>query len=83
MIHGIVRESHGFALLQDDDGRRTVVRLDRGRFSVGNAMPGDSPGNGLSLTANATDSGVDYVASWYSRSYANRVFRSLVAEAAS
>ena len=73
----ILRETNGVALLWRPDGKRTVVSVDYKRGQVYDLMPGDAPRDGGSWCARMTTRGVDYVAGWYSRSYANRVYRSL------
>lgn len=75
-----IREEAGYRLVgRYEDDRRTVVRVGKGQ--VCDAMPGDAPRGGGSWSARDTHAGIDYVAHWYSRSYAGRVYRALVREA--
>jgi len=79
--YSIVREDGGFVLLaRDQDDKRTVVAIDHNKGQVYDVMPGDAPRDGGSWCARICTSGVDYVASFYSRSYANRIFQSLTVE---
>ena len=75
-------EKSGYRLLWKGVGkgaRGTVVRVYKNH--IFDAMPGDAPSGGGSWSALDTEFGVEYVANWYSLSYARRVFRSLVLEA--
>ena len=58
----------------------TVVSVDFDKGQVYNAMPGDAPTDGGSWFAGLTYKGICYVAGWYSRSYARRIFRKCKAE---
>jgi hypothetical protein len=66
---------HDEALLRRDDGKMTVVTVDWNRGQVYSYMPGDLPADGGRWVARICGAGVDYVASWYSASYARRVWR--------
>lgn len=77
----IVEEEKGYALLKRKDGRRTVVGISRRAGQVYSTMPGDMPRDGGTWFAGITQFGIDYVASWYSRSYANQIYREAVDEA--
>lgn len=72
----VVRETPHMALLERDDGKRTVVDVDWDAGQVYSAMPGDMPSGGGIWYGALTTNGVDYVAGWYSRSYAGRVWNS-------
>jgi hypothetical protein len=77
----VVRHEDSTALLQRPDGKRTVVSwsgCDHDGHQITDAMPGDAPWGGGQWQARFTDGGVDYVASWYSRSYANRTYRRIL-----
>ncbi len=77
----LIEQTCGYLLLQRDGTERcTVVEL-YGDGQVVNAMPGDAPSGGGRWVARRTDAGIAYVSGLYSRSYARRVFRTLVAEA--
>ena len=76
----VVDEQQGYQLLRRDDGRWTVVSIDRARNQVYSAMPGDHPAGGGYWYARICDAGRDYVARGYIESYARRVYRGLVAE---
>ncbi len=78
-VYLVVKEKMGIALLERDNGQRTVVQHSEARGQVTSIMPTDSPPNGTWF-ARATTAGVDYVASWYSRSYANRMWKQFVTE---
>jgi len=73
-----IRTAGTYHLLQRDDGKRTVVEI--ANHQVFDMMPGDAPLSGGRYFARATDAGINSVASWYSRSYANRIFRSIASE---
>lgn len=70
-----------FALVRypGTEDRFTVVQVSDDEAQVLSAMPTDHPDRGQWRAA-ATPEGVRYVAEPYSRSYALRVFRRLVAE---
>lgn len=78
----ILREDHGYALLRDRSGpvtRYTVVGFDQPNYTVSSAIPADCV-KGCHYFAPATTRGVDYVAGWYSRSWAYSEFRRLTDE---
>ena len=58
----------------------TVVGVDFDKGQVYDAMPGDAPTDGGSWFGGITYQGICYVAGWYSRSYARRIFRKCKAE---
>lgn len=68
-----------YVLLQKGD-KLTVVQQSKDGSQVYAVMPGDLPADGGNWFAGNTDTGVEYVASWYSRSYARRIFRARVQE---
>lgn len=73
----ITREEEGFALCHNtDNDKYTVVKISHQKGQVYSAMPTDG-----SWFARISDSGINYVAGWYSRDYARRIFRERVAEA--
>ncbi|MDB4278051.1 hypothetical protein N9917_00315 [Deltaproteobacteria bacterium] len=71
----IIEEESGYALCRKGD-QFTVIRISRANGQVYSAMPTDG-----SNFAGISDFGVNYVAGWYSRSYARRTFRTYVTEA--
>ena len=77
----IIEEVDGYAICQWGD-HFTVVQISRKAGQVYSAMPTDGPADGGSWFAGISDNGVKYVAGWYSKGYARRIFRSLVSEAA-
>ena len=77
--YALVEEKNGLALLRRDDDRYTVVRVDRDRRQVRDAMPSDAPKGGGVWFAPYTDKGIAYVTSTYSKGYARRVYNRLQA----
>jgi len=75
----IVEEMRGYALLQSSDNRRnwTVVNIDWYRGQVYSAMPGDIPTDGGRWFARIGPAGVAHVSSWYSESWAKKIFSQL------
>lgn len=74
----IVKQDGNVLLLERPDGKRTVVSTNKDETQVYDAMPTDGPTGGGQWMSNFTDAGVDYVANWYSKGYANRIFREYV-----
>jgi len=79
----IVDEQHGFMLLRTQDNRGTVIRIDRTKFQVYDAMPGDAPKEGGAWCSSLSEKGIKYVSSLYSWTYARRIFRASVQSAQS
>jgi len=80
----IIREEQGYALLRRSTRKRaqfTVVGINRKQGQVYSAMPSDRPQGGGQWFGGLSDKGVDYVAHWYSRSWANHMFTRLSREA--
>jgi len=76
-MYKIVDNDRRYYLLKNQDlGRFTVVRKDGGDLmsEARSVMPGDQPRGGGVWKARWSRSGVDYVASWYSYSWAREVF---------
>jgi hypothetical protein len=86
----IIEENHGYALVAQTashgsvtsgrTGKYTVVGIDRRRNQVYDAMPGDRHPAGGSFYAPINYSGICYVASWYSRSWARQCYNRAVKE---
>ena len=76
----IVREAACYALLSKGT-KATVVGISHENGQVYSAMPSDHPQDGGRWYARISDEGVEYVANWYSKSYARRIFNQLVKEA--
>jgi hypothetical protein len=77
----IIREESGYALCHNPKSDKfTVVQISRDKGQVYSTMPTDGPSDGGQWFAAITDAGIRYVAGWYSRSYAQRIFRERVAE---
>lgn len=77
MYHVVDSEGPYYLLRHPKGDRYTVVRKDEkgnGPPDARSVMPGDMPRGGGEWTANWSRSGVDYVASWYSYSWARKVF---------
>jgi len=77
-FYDVIKEINGYQLLQREDGKRTVIRISYENRQVYSAMPGDMPRDGGTWCAGTSLAGVDYVAGFYSRSYANKMFKRLV-----
>lgn len=72
----VVREEGCYLLCHNlDNDRYTVVKRSRRGGQVYSTMPTDG-----SNFASFSDAGIAYVANWYSKSYAMRVFRDRVRE---
>lgn len=71
-----IKENRGLRLCRDTGtGKYTVVDTTK-EWQVMSAMPGDHPPTGRWVSRD-TEAGIRYVAGWYSRSYAGRVYREL------
>lgn len=76
----LVRRLNRLAVYQNDrTGRFHLVRIGEhcGIAQVYSVVPGDLPADGGVWVANHRDAGIAYVSHGYSRSYVNRVVRSL------
>ena len=76
-MYKIVDTENGYYLLKNKERDAfTVVRKagDGLEAEARDAMPGDAPKGGGEWTASWSRKGVDYVASWYSYSWAREVF---------
>ena len=69
----------GYVLVKNQKGRGTVVYYN-GNGQLNDAIPGDAPTGGGSWFAGVSDSGLRYVAGFYSWGYARKIFRRLTAE---
>jgi len=69
-------DDHYYLLKNDDRGEYTVVRKSGSGMEANarSVMPGDQPKGGGEWTASWSRKGVDYVASWYSYSWAREIF---------
>lgn len=76
----LIEQTCGYLLLRRDGTERCTVVQQYGDGQVVDAMPGDAPTGGGRWVARRTNAGIAYVSSLYSRSYARRIFRKLVAE---
>ena len=70
----VLKENSGYRLIRLDKGY-TVVACSNGK--VYSAMPGDILEVGGAWTAQDTPAGIKYVSSWYSKSYAYKIFNRL------
>ena len=78
MIYEIHAEKGRFALVNGGNSRWTVVCINRTDGRVLSAMPGDLHSDyGGQRYSILSDEGINYVSSWYSKGYAQQIFRSL------
>jgi hypothetical protein len=77
-IWSIIEESDGVALVRCDDGRGSVVAIDRDRDQVYSALFSDQPQGGGVWCAPIRSAGIDYVTRPRSWSAARHAYRRLI-----
>lgn len=76
MYHIVDSEGSYYLLKNKARGKYTVVRKSGEGMEADarSVMPGDMPNGGGKWTASWSRKGIDYVASWYSYSWAREIF---------
>ena len=76
MYHIVDSEGSYYLLKHKARGKYTVVRKSGEGMEADarSVMPGDMPNSGGKWTASWSRKGIDYVASWYSYSWAREIF---------